>query len=149
MRISRSDLTETFRVMSDDELLQRWASGHLTQMATEVARAELLRRGVEPPGMALPEGSGAALGKKPAVAFVTIARSFAPVELQILRARLEGDGIPSVIVDEDINRMNSLWSIAVGGARLLVPQPFAAAAKQIIDLLNSGALAVRDGDDTG
>lgn len=56
--------------------------------------------------------------------------------------RLESDGIPSFVIDDNIVRMNSLWSVAVGGARLLVPQPLAAEAREIIGLLRSGRFAI-------
>ncbi|MBI5785758.1 MAG: hypothetical protein HZA64_09890 [Rhodocyclales bacterium] len=46
------------------------------------------------------------------------------------------------MIDDNIVRMNSLWSVAVGGARLLVPQPLAAEAREIIGLLRSGRFAI-------
>jgi hypothetical protein len=76
------------------------------------------------------------------VTFVTVARSLIPSELYVLRGRLEGDGIPSFVLDDNIVRMNSLWSVPVGGARLLVPQPLAAEAREIIKLLRAGRFAI-------
>jgi hypothetical protein len=95
------------------------------------------------------ENADAATDSEETVTFVTVARSLVPSELHILRARLEGDGIPSFVVDDNITRMNSLWSVAVGGARLLVPQQLAADAKQIIAHVKSGRFALREGDDLG
>ncbi|HUD24373.1 MAG TPA: hypothetical protein VMQ45_01705 [Burkholderiaceae bacterium] len=148
MEDPRAGLTEIYRDMSDEELIQRWADGYLTQDAMEVARQEFSRRGVEPPQVKK-EDLDDASGPEETVTFVTLARSLVPGELQVLRARLESDGIASFVVDDNINRMTSLWSIAVGGARLLVPKQFAAEARQIIDLVKSGRLALREGDDTG
>jgi hypothetical protein len=144
----RADLGDTYRDMSDEELLRRWSEGQLTDVAMDVAREEFARRAIVPPPIVRAEVSDA-IGPEETVTFVTVARSLVPTELQILRARLEGDGIPALVVDEGINRINSLWSIAVGGARLLVPQQFAADAKQIIALVRSGSFSLREGDDVG
>ena len=148
MEDPRADLGDVYRDMSDEELLRRWSEGQLTDVAMDVAREEFSRRGIEPPPIAQAEASDAT-GSEETLTFVTVARSLVPTELQILRARLEGDGIPALVVDEGINRINSLWSIAVGGARLLVPQQFATDAKQIIALVRSGTFSLREGDDLG
>jgi|SRR6266850_6812398 hypothetical protein len=143
----RADLSETYRDMSDEELLERWIDGHLTELAMEVARAEFSRRGIQPPEVAKEPNADETADAQDSVTFVTVARSLIPWELDILRARLESDGIPSFVVDGDVNRMNSLWSIAVGGVRLLVPQHLATEAKQIISHVRSGRFALGEGDD--
>ena len=145
----RADLSETYREMSDEELQERWIGGHLTEIAMEVARAEFFRRGMQVPEISTRENDDAASASEETVTFVTVARSLSPWDLDILRARLAGDGISSFVVDDNINRMNSLWSVAVGGARLLVPQQQAEQAKEIIAYVKSGRLAWRDGDDVG
>jgi len=145
----RAELSETYRNMSDEELSALWAEGNLTEVAMAVARAEFSRRGIQPPQLAPPENGDEPTGMQETVTFATVARSLVPSELHILRARLEGDGIPSFVIDDNITRMNSLWSVAVGGARLLVPQQLAAEAKQIIDHVRSGRFALREGDDVG
>ncbi len=145
----RADLSETYREMSDEELQERWIDGHLTEIAMEVARAEFFRRGMQLPEISTREYDDAASASEETVTFVTVARSLSPWELDILRARLAGDGISSFVVDGNINRMNSLWSVAVGGARLLVPQQKAEQAQEIIAYVKSGRLAWRDGDDVG
>lgn len=146
---SCADLSETYRDMSDDELMELWTDGHLTEMAMAVASAELSKRGIQPPELAPPEIADEEIGIEEAVTFVTVARSLVPSELHILRARLEGDGIPSFVLDDNITRMNSLWSVATGGARLLVPQRLAAEAKQIIEHVRSGRFSLRESDDVG
>ena len=142
----RLELSDAFREMSDEELAERWAAGQLTDLAMEVARAEFARRGIEPPAIdaAQPPADDDAAGE--AIAFATVARSLMPAELQVLRARLESEGIPAFVADGEINRMNALWSIAVGGARLMVPREFETEARQIIALLKAGRFALRDGE---
>jgi hypothetical protein len=78
--------------------------------------------------------------------FVTLARSLDPWNLQILRARLAADGIAAYVADENINCMNSLWAVAVGGTRLQVARRDAEAARCIVALLESGAFALDDDD---
>jgi len=143
----RAELSVTYREMSDEELMERWLDGNLTEVAMEVAGAEFSARGIQAPELAPAERADDATGPQAPVTFATVARSLSPSELHILRARLEGDGIPSFVVDDNITRMNSLWSVAVGGARLLVPHEVAAEARQIIDHVKSGRFALRDGED--
>jgi hypothetical protein len=82
---------------------------------------------------------------------VAVARSLAaaPGDLEILRARLAGDGIPSFIYDGNTAQMNALWSIALGGTRLMVPGVHAAAAREIIALVRSGAFELGEDEDVG
>ena len=143
----RDDLTETYREMLDEELVDRWIGGNLTEIAMEVARAEFCRRGIQPPDVAPADTADDATDTEETVTFVTVARSLIPSELHILRARLEGDGIPSFVADDNTTQMNSLWSVAVGGARLLVNRELAEEAKQIIHLMKSGRFALQENDE--
>jgi hypothetical protein len=142
----RKELSETFRDMSDAELLDRWIEGNLTELATEVALAEFSRRGILAPEVAPQESADEETGNADTVAFVTVARSLIPSDLHVLCARLVADGIAAFVVDDNITRMNSLWAVAVGGARLLVPQEEAAEAKRIIGYVRSGKFALREGE---
>jgi hypothetical protein len=142
----RQELIETFRDMSDAELLDRWLEGNLTELATEVAQAEFSRRGIQAPVVEPPERADEEADSGATVAFATVARSLIPSDLHVLCARLEAEGIAAFVVDDNITRMNSLWAVAVGGARLLVPQQDAAEARRIIDYVKSGRFALREGD---
>ena len=144
----RAELTETYRDMSDEELVARWTNGHLTEVATEVARAELTRRGIPIPRVSPLEDTDDGEPGEP-LGFVTVARSLVASQIEVLRARLEGDGIPSFVADEGMNRMISLYSVALGGIRLMVPEKYADEARQIIGLVKSGQFALRDGEDLG
>lgn len=139
-----ADLTETYRSLSDEELLRRWSEGRLTPTAAAAARSELSRR-----GLSRPEGlrrRGAVESDDP-LAFVTVARSMSLSRLQILKARLDAEGISSFVADQEMNRMISLYTVALGGMRLMVPRKLAAEASEIIALVKSGRLAYREGDD--
>jgi hypothetical protein len=143
----RDELSETFSRMSDDELIERWRSGNLTEVAVELVRAELGRRRIAVPEYARFEPADEDLGPQHDVSFVTVARSLEPLQIEMLRARLQVEGIRAFVVDAGINQANALYSIAVGGVRLMVPRESADEARQIIALVRSGGLALRDDDD--
>jgi hypothetical protein len=150
MQDARSGLAGAFGAMSDEELLERWRGGQLTDIAVEVARAELLRRGLAAPDYRAEEDRGPDTEPDEGPHdFVVLERSLAPGELEMLRARLEGEGIPSYIADGDTNRMNPLWSIALGGTRLLVARQYEATAREVIALLRAGAFRLEEGEDAG
>ena len=78
-----------------------------------------------------------------------VARSQVNVELEVLGARLSAEGIPSLIVNANSNRMGPQFSNAAGGSRLLVASQYEKDAKQIIALVKAGAFALKEGDDVG
>ena len=140
-------LMQTFCEMSDGELIERWSSGRLSEIAVAVARRELARR-----KLAVSEFVEAKLRNEEesadsGVSLQTVARSLDPLEVEMLRARLQAEGITAFAVDQGINQINALYSIAVGGIRLMVASEHAHQARQIIDFVRSGALALREGDD--
>jgi hypothetical protein len=140
----RDELSDTFRQMSDEELTERWCSGKLTEVATEVARAEFVRRAIAVPDVVRSEPTDEELGPETDVSFSIVARSLEPLQIEMLRARLQAEGIPAFAVDAGINQANNLVSIAVGGVRLMVPRESAEDARRIIALVRSGKFALRD-----
>ena len=148
MQDPRSGLGAAFGAMGDEELMERWRGGQLTDLAVEVARAELHKRGTPAPDYRPADTEVAAAktdeGRRH---FVVVERSLAPGELEMLRARLEGEGIPSLITDGETNRMNPLWSIALGGMRLMVPREFEDTAREVIALVKAGAFRLEEGED--
>ena len=62
----------------------------------------------------------------------TIATYSFPYEAQIARAKLDSEGIPAFIADEQTINMQWLYSNAMGGVRLQVPEPY---IQQALDLL--------------
>ena len=47
MVVTRESLSEKFSLYGDAELLEEYRSGGLTELATEVAEAELVKRGID------------------------------------------------------------------------------------------------------
>ena len=68
----------------------------------------------------------------------TIATYSFPYEAQIAWAKLDSEGIPAFIADEQTINMQWLYSNAMGGVRLQVPQVF---VQQALELLAEDATA--------
>ena len=78
----------------------------------------------------------------------TIATYSFPYEAQIARAKLDSEGIPAFVADEQTINMQWLYSNAMGGVRLQVPEIY---VQQAIELLAEDALEVvelEQGNDT-
>lgn len=86
---AREELLEIYREMSDEELIERWASDNLTELMKSVAWTEFTKRGIQPPYLVINADVDDAAVNEETVIFVTVARSLIPSELYVLRARLE------------------------------------------------------------
>jgi hypothetical protein len=146
MIITRQSLFEHFQLLNDDELLAQFRSGELTDLAKSVADEELQRRGIVPaqetvvPPVAdedTPE----------AESLVPVARFFSPIEGEILKSRLEAEGVPAIVADAQTVQTIPLMAIAVGGVRVLVPESYTDRALEIIKRVEKGDYVF--GNDTG
>ena len=63
---------------------------------------------------------------------VTIARYSLPYEAHIAKSRLDSEGIPAYVADEHTINMQWLWSDALGGVRLQVPEPHVESAMAVV-----------------
>ena len=144
MPVSREELVESFRLLSDEALLRRYRSGDLSETAQMIAVAELQLRGIElaeapeAPELDMPEETAAESTR----GMVTIARLLDPTEAHILLGRLEAEGIPAFIADQQLVQTNRLWTIALGGVRLQVPEVLAQQAQAVITALREGRYAL-------
>jgi hypothetical protein len=81
---------------------------------------------------------------------VTVTRVFNTLEAQMLRGCLEAEGIPATLGDVQTVQTDTLLTVALGGVRVMVPAPFADAARQTVAAFERGALAIDDlPDDAG
>lgn len=78
---------------------------------------------------------------------VTIARYSMPYEAHIAKSRLDSEGIPAFVADEHTINMQWLYSDALGGVRLQVPESYADIAQQILDEDRELVLVEERGDD--
>lgn len=134
-------LAETYRGFSDEYLRERITSGALTETAVSIAQQELVNRGLEAP-QPPPPPEDETIFDAPAQEFITVARFNNLLSAQILRARLEAEGIQAVVGDVEVARV--LFPTLVGGSKVRVPRSQVAAANEIIAAIRSGALAADD-----
>ena len=78
---------------------------------------------------------------------ITIATFSFPHEAHIARAKLESENIPAVVADEHTINMQWLFSNAMGGVRVQVPESFVAQAKQILATDFSDSVVAEQGQD--
>ncbi len=78
--------------------------------------------------------------------FKTVFVSNIPVECHILKGRLETEGIPGFIFDENIVWVDPFKAVAVGGVKLKVLMDDYCEAKKIIDFIAQGVLTDENGN---
>jgi hypothetical protein len=141
MTVTRQSLVEHFRLLSDEELLNQFQSGELTDLAEEIAGSELRGRKIDcskpDAEMSLaekPAGDDAAVDTGD---LVLAARYPTAAEAYMLKSRLELEGVPAIVTDAQMAQ--NLVPLAIGGVRVLVPESYLSRAREI-------ALAVEKGD---
>ncbi len=156
MEVTRESLGETFKLYNDDELRRLYRSGELTDLAKEVAATELARRGIEPAtAPAAPATEEPVARDEPDAPdqvviegdLVEVARLLDPVEAEIVRGRLETEGVPAMVADT--NAAHMLFRSLIGGVRLLVPEAYLERAREILKADARGDYALDDGADGG
>ncbi len=70
-----------------------------------------------------------------------------PYEAHIAKSRLDSEGIPSFIADEHTISMQWLYSHALGGVKLQVPEVYAEAALEVLNENRETALVEEQGVD--
>ncbi|HEY0665012.1 MAG TPA: DUF2007 domain-containing protein [Gallionella sp.] len=140
MNTDRLDLSKRFREMSDEELLSRCGSGTLNEIAQSVAIDELSSRGLQ---LLEPLNT---LHERPEYEgdFEVVARFLNPTDAHIVCSCLEAAGVPAIVADANLVQTNSLWAIAIGGVRILVPATRLGEAKEVIEAFNRGDFALSD-----
>lgn len=71
---------------------------------------------------------------------VTIASYLNPWEAEIVRARLEADGVPATLANHGHVSVNWQWSMALGGSKVQVPVECRAQALEIVAAYHAGEL---------
>ena len=79
---------------------------------------------------------------------MTITTFSLPIEAQIAWAKLDSEGIPAFVADEHTINAHWLYSNALGGVRLQVPNSFAEQAHNILKQDYSELLIAEQGIDT-
>src|SRR5579863_5293752 len=139
MNVTRQSLSAYYETLNEHELRRMLDCGELTDIAQEVAAAELMRRGVTyarrnveaqpltlPPPSALDDQLLPPTGNGGRAELVFLARPPSLVEAELLLGRLRAEGIAAVIIDAPMLR-------PLGGTtRVLVPQSQLHAARLLL-----------------
>jgi hypothetical protein len=131
--------------LSDDELLRRVASGAQSAESVVLIEAELQRRGLAIPDAPAEDDDGYdAEGVSDSL--VEFARYGFPIEAQLLRERLEAEGVQAWVVNANVAQAFGYLRDAVGGARVMVRPADVAAAQRVLEQLDAGDFALDDGE---
>jgi hypothetical protein len=153
MDVTRENLQHHFKLLNDHELRAEYRAGELTDLAKEVVAAELKRRNIPLPKLAAAAADGATapppLESKSSPRrdtapndqdLVQAARYFTAAEAYLLKSRLEFEGIPAIVTDDQI--VQTLWPSIAGGARVLVPERYFQQACSIAKAVDRGEYAL-------
>lgn len=156
--ITRLSLIENLALLGDDELRRMLGSSDFTELARDVARRELQSRGIDPAQPA-DEADNVPPPEDPIEAddevaadggdLVELARFCNPMDGQMLRSRLDAEGVPAIVADAHMAQANPLLAIALSGVRVLVPERYLARGREIMRDIQAGQYALDDQIDVG
>ncbi len=135
-----SSLTEFFNSLSDEALLERIRSG-LSDEALVIAHQELQARSLAFPA---PEHALAVQETPYWGDMVILERNLTPTDAHLLTNCLRVAGIEAEAGDTTIVQMHSLMSLALGGAKVRVPQSQVPQARRVLQAFRRGELALDD-----
>jgi len=136
MTITRQSFAEHFGRLNDDELVIEFQSGGLTELAREVAAAEIQSRNIDISEEDVPPTSGSE-------DLVLLARFYDVSSAYLLRSRLEAEGLPSIVADA-LTYQNIIGGALGGGVRVLVPESYFARAAEIKNRIDCGTYTLDD-----
>jgi hypothetical protein len=136
MTITRQSFAEHFGRLNDDELVIEFQSGGLTELAREVAAAEIQSRNIDISEEDVPPTSGSE-------DLVLLARFYDVSSAYLLQSRLDAEGLPSIVADA-LTYQNIIGGALGGGVRVLVPESYFARAAEIKNRIDSGAYTLDD-----
>jgi hypothetical protein len=146
MTPTRQSLVDHFGLLSDDELLDRFRSGDLTDLAQDVAATELRSRNIDFSEIRSPKPS--AEQEVDAKAgwsnedLVLVAR-LNSVSADLLQSRLNAEGVPAIVADDFASR-NVPFGGGFDGVRVLVPESYLERAAEIKKKIDQGDYALDD-----
>ena len=146
MTVTRQSLVEHFGLLSDDELLDQFQSGDLTDLAQDVAVAELRSRKIDfsearsPKPSTEPEVDVKAAWSSEDLVLVARLNS---VSAHLLQSRLNAEGVPAIVADDFAYR-NVPFPVLFDGVRVLVPESYFDRAAEIKKKIDRGDYALDD-----
>jgi hypothetical protein len=80
--------------------------------------------------------------------FEVAGRFLSAMDAHVVCDCLKAAGVPALVADANLGQTNTLWAIALGGTRVLVPPSRMDEAQQVIAAFHRGDFALRDDDDS-
>ena len=80
---------------------------------------------------------------------LTVASYDQPTQAYIVQGCLVAAGVPAVVVDAELNQVDSLLTPALGGVRIRVPIDYIEQANEVIAAFNRGEYTLADNVDVG
>ena len=129
----RQRLAALYAAMQESELAEIAADVHsLTEIAREMLRAEMLRRGMTPaPETTSPMATDASKPEPPKPVMIRRYRDLP--EASIAKSILDSAGIESFLIDDNLVRLDWFYSNLIGGIKLLVREEDAETAGKLLD----------------
>ncbi len=81
--------------------------------------------------------------------WVMVARCLDPTEAHLLCACIEAAGLTAMVADANLVQTHSLIAVAVGGARVLVPETQRERAEAVLEAFHRGDFALDEDADVG
>ena len=78
-----------------------------------------------------------------------VARCLDPTEAHLLCSCLKASGLPAIVADANLVQTHSLIAVAVGGARVLVPESYVERAHAVLEAFHRGDFALDEDADVG
>ncbi|MDB5813418.1 MAG: hypothetical protein JWN23_535 [Rhodocyclales bacterium] len=141
----RESLAATFRLLPDDQLIERFNPQRLTAVGYEVMREELLSRGLTLPSP--PVSEAPPIDEGDFHDFEIIARQITPTTAYILAAKLQEEGVLAHVADANAAQMIGTFCLSLIGARVLVPGDRVAQAQTVISGIEEGLYLLKDEED--
>ena len=139
--ITRQSLAQHFGRLNNDELVTEFRSGELTELAREVAAADIQSRSIDISQYQarLPDIAPIPCGED----LVLLARFYDVSIAYLLQSRLDAEGLPSIVADA-LTYQNIIGGALGGGVRVLVPESYFARAAEIKSRIDSGTYTLDD-----
>ena len=138
-------LQQFFASLSDEALQERVRNG-LSEEALHIATAELHNRGLTVPHA--DENQPGPAQQEPYLGdWVILERNLTPTDAHLLAACLQAAGIAAQVADATLVQMQMLLTLALGGAKVRVPQSQVPQALEVLQAFRRGELALDDGFD--
>ena len=78
-----------------------------------------------------------------------VARCLDATEAHLLCSCLKASGLPAMVADANLVQTHSLISVAVGGARVMVPEAYVERAQEVLEAFHRGDFALDEDADVG